>query len=161
MSEYTDWLGQTIEVGSPVLYAVSNGHYAQVVWAEVIAITPVEPKHQLVRNSEGRYEEGEEYYPYNRKFKLKVQPYYQSSPGDGDRRAVETKWATPDGKWSQGAQLLYERVLPKQVTVQNVEKVTVFPLPDGVREAMEERLRLHIESENIRLAEVAAKRAAT
>lgn len=155
---YTDWLGQPIEVGSPVLYAVSNSHYAVVVWAEVLEIIPVEPQMRdvwspedmkLIRHKRGAPIGKEEYWPYGRTFKLKVQPYYQNSDfrelrgASWSSRGIDSDWRAEKGS-------RYKRALPKPVTIQNVEKVTVFPLPDGARERLERLLDEAVERANNR-----------
>lgn len=135
MPEYRDWLGNLIEVGSPVLYAISEGHFAKVVWAEVLEILPVE--------------DAEPYFNGFRNFKLKVQPYYENvdvlnTGGFSSPRGISFSY---DSEAEHGH---YERVLPKPAFVKNVEKVTVFPLPDGVRERFEAILDERVEQGNKR-----------
>lgn len=158
MTTYADWLGQTIGIGTPVLYAVSNGHYAQVVWGTVLKITDVEPSSRPIYDPEVTMYprpilDYEDYWPYGRKFKLKVQPQWQSEPEGRQDRGVEfriewsAEWPDPDRyivrSW-------YERILPKPVTIQNVEKVTVFPLPEGAEKFLEGLIDARMEAENAR-----------
>lgn len=153
MPEYKDWLGQPIEVGSPVLYAVSNSHYAQVVWAEVLAITDVEPETRNLYDDQRKVVVGhEDHWPYGRKFKLKVQPYFQSDPSGASQRSIDTEWDTADGKWAEGAGLVYKRVLPKPAFIQNIEKVTVFPLPEEVRAQLDAEVDTAVNAGNERMA---------
>ena len=145
MFSVTDWLGMPIEVGSPVLYAISDSHFAKVVWGEVLEIIPVEPQRRAVYDPEvttyPRPVIGyEDYWPFDRTFKLKIQPYFTNTEiwsKGWSARATDYVWDTEDGHWSEGAKLKYVRALPKPVTVQNVEKVTVFPLSPEQREHVE------------------------
>lgn len=147
----TDWLGTPIEVGSPVLYAISDGHFAKIVWGEVMEIIPVEPKRRAVYDMEAVVERGrgrpiigyEDYWPFDRTFKLKVQPQFTNTEvwsSGWSARATDYVWDTEDGKWKEGAKLKYVRKLPKPVFVQNVEKITVFPLTDAQREYVEAQI---------------------
>jgi hypothetical protein len=130
-----DWLGNQIEVGSPVLYAISEGHFAKVVWGEVLEIIPVEPPHYC-----GGF----------RNFKLKVQPYFENveviNPGSDYATGRNVEWT-----WNLNGTSTYERKLPKTAFVQNVEKVTVFPISPDVRARLDAVIDEKIRKGNERL----------
>lgn len=128
---YRDWLGQEIRVGSPVLYAISEGHFAKLVWGEVLEIIPVANPSN--------------YFGGFRNFKLKIQPKFENidvlSEEAYGGRAVEYK-SSPSGI-GRGE---FRRAELKPSHVQNVEKVTVFPLPahviDRIEAQLDERVRM-------------------
>lgn len=126
-----DWLGNTIEVGSPVLYAISQGHFAKVVWGEVLEILP-----------KSEYEHWE-----FRDFRLKVQPYFENT----DLVAGWGAGRSSDYVYKPGGKTVFKRKLPTPIVVKNVEKVTVFPLSDEVRARAEKIINDKVEANNERL----------
>lgn len=131
---YRDWLGQRIEVGTPVLYAISQSHFAKLVWGHVLEIKPVP--------NPDRYFDG------FRSFKLKIQPRFENvdviSKTGPSGRAIDFEYDPGLGRGE------FKRALPKPTTVTNVEKVTVFPLPDHVVKRIEENLDRRVEEANER-----------
>ena len=101
-----DWLGNDLEVGTTVLYAISNDHYAGLVLGKITEIIFLEEEPRGYKF---------------RKFKLKIQPILDSRPGGYSfDRCIE-------GNWVDGGTYFYTRKEPKPVTIQNVEKVVAFP----------------------------------
>lgn len=133
---YRDWLGQEIRVGSPVLYAISEGHFAKLVWGEVLEVQPVAAP--------------ESYFDGFRNFKLKIQPRFEnidviSSTHGG--RAVDFKYDPAAGRGE------FKRADLKPSYVKNVEKVTVFPLPAHVIDRIEAQLDERVRAANERRAQ--------
>lgn len=144
-----DWLGNEILVGSPVLYAISEGHFAKVVWGEVLEVIEV-------KNPES-------YFGGFRWFKLKVQPRFENVDViDPDAtyvsaRGTESYWVNAAGEeceWDFGGvgdvRLMKRLTPPKPAFVKNVEKVTVFPLAQDVRDRLEAVIQSQVDKFNAR-----------
>lgn len=131
---YTDWLGQEIKVGTHILYAISSSHYAKLVYGEVLEIIPIDVSKQR-------------HVWYGRDFKLKVQPYFENtdviSGTDRGSEYVPSK----DGASK------FVRKNPKPVTLQNIEKVTVFSISDEMLSKIDQDFEDRLAKRNEKLLE--------